>query len=455
MQLSLTQCPDLGSNSKSVENLLTKDAALATETSTSIKENFMKKRTYNSFPRRNKPYLQLRIVLIILIGLLLSNCLNNPKTGETNHQVDILGGYSNVKDFTLSNIATDVEYIKLENNPEAQFSLGLPILHKNYILIKGVREHRLILFGSQGNFLGIIGNYGKGPGEFLGFKDVYFHPKEPKILVHDDITKKILIYTLDGKYIKEFNYSDRYERALEKVFFNQNGNIQVVLHRPTVAEGEIPLIRILNEDFEEIKLFHYVSIDQYSKDDRTGFSNFWIDNGIFYMQEFYYDKVLSLQKDKLFTLFDLVLRENHSPSFYVPRNPGVWAYNSIPYIRSVGKYFLLYLHLPKIEGRHILQVFDSESNEIFRPNPPLTRNFNEDLPGIDNDIDGFGQVIVTDTWNGKIVDILNIFDLREAIEDSLHINITHPEKRSQLIDMVKEMDVEDNPIVRIFTLKQY
>lgn len=395
-----------------------------------------------------------KIILIALISFLTVTCTNISQTKEEIVEIDILDGFSNIKDFNLSEIAKDVSYIKLENHPNAQFSLGLPILHNDYILIKAFDDHRLILFDSDGSFIRNIGNYGRGPGEFMDFQDVYFHPNEPKILVNDIRSRKLLIYTLEGECLEDFNYSSLYRKPLQKAFFNKDGTITVVLRRPMEPAVDMPLLRILDDNFQESKLYHYISHDAAPEGGRSGFSNYWIDNGQFYMHEFFYDKVHTMLDDNFLTICHFVISKNNAPTYYIPRNPGVWAYNSIPYVRSVGKYFLLYIHLPNIEGRHDLLVFDSESTELFKPTTPKTINYDEDMPGINNDIDGYGQIIVIDTWDGKIADILNVIDLQETLEqEKLEIKITHPKKREQLIDLVKEMNPEDSPIVRVFTLR--
>ncbi len=396
-----------------------------------------------------------KIILVIVLCFFTATCTTLSDKKREIVEIDILKGYQNVRDFKLSEIVSDVSYVKLETLPNAHFSLGIPIIHNQYILIKAVRENRLILFDSSGKFIRIIGRQGKGPGEFLGFQDVYFHPKDPKILVHDENSKKILVYSIEGKYLDEFNYSTHYKRAFQKVFFNRECDIQVVLGRPDQQVVDFPLVRILDSTFQEKKQYHYITNESIAKGNRTGFSNYWIDNGELFLQEFYYDTVYRHHEDGLSALFKINLGENHTPTFYIANNPGVWVYNSILYLRSIGDYFLLYAHLPKLGEERIPLVYNIKSNQLFRPKKPKTKFLsNEDLQGINNDIDGFGEVIIVDTWEGKIAEVLNIIDLQEAIEkEQLEFDITHPEKREQLIEMFRNMDPEDNPIVRIFTVK--
>lgn len=229
----------------------------------------------------------------------------------------------------------------------------------------------------------------------------------------------------------------------------------MVLGRPDQQAVNFPLVRILDGTFQEKKQYHYITNESIAKGNRTGFSNYWIDNGELFMQEFFYDTVYKNHEDGLSALFKINLGENHSPTFYIANNPGVWVYNSILYLRSIGDYFLLYAHLPKFGEERIPLVYNIKSNQIFRQKKPKTKFlFNEDLQGINNDIDGFGEVVIVDTWEGKIAQVLNIIDLQEAIEnEQLEFGITHPEKREQLIELVRNMDPEDNPIVRILTVK--
>jgi len=396
-----------------------------------------------------------KIILVIVLCFFTATCTTLSDTEKEIVEIDILEGYQNVRDFNLSEIVSDVSYVKLENLPNAHFSLGIPIIHNKYILIKAVRENRLILFESSGKFIRNIGRQGSGPGEYLGFQDVYFHPREPKILVHDENSKKLLVYSIDGQCQEEFNYTSRYKRAFQKAFFNRDGDIQVVLRRPDQKVVDFPLVRILDSTFHEKKQFHYITNESAAKGKRSGFSNYWIDNGELFMQEFFYDTVYKHHEDGLTPIFKINIGKNHSPSFYVPNDPGVWVYNSILYIRSIGDYFLVYAHLPKFGEDRIPLVYNKQSNQLFRPQKPKTKYLsNEDLQGINNDIDGFGEVTVVDTWDGRIAEVLNVIDLQEAIQkEELEFDITHPKKREQLIELMKEMDLEDSPIVRIFTLR--
>lgn len=398
-----------------------------------------------------------KIILIALLSILTVTCKNITSTTQEIVEIDLLDGYSNVREFNLSDIVSDVSYIKLENHPKAFFSNGTPIIHKGYILIKGSpRDKRLILFDSTGKYIRNIGRSGQGPGEFVVYEDVYFHPHEPKILVHDSSSKKLLIYSVEGECLEEFNYSSLYRHPFVKAFFNQDGDIQVVLRRPFKKVEDFPLVRILDQDFKETRVYHSITNEKDSDGSVSGFSNYWINNGEFYMHDFFFDNVYTQKDNDFFTLFKFNISEKHAPAFYIPRNPGVWVYNSIPFVRSVGKYFLIYAFLPQIKlDGYIPMVYDTQTNQLFRPeSPKSTSYYDADIPGINNDVDGFGQIVVSDTWDGKIPDILNAMEVRQTIDqEELNIGITHLNKRQQLIDMVKEMNPEDNSIVRIFTLR--
>lgn len=400
---------------------------------------------------------KVRIILVIVLGFLTATCTTVTNTENEIVEIDILEGYKNVRDFKLSEIVSDVDYVKLESHPDAIFLLGYPMVHKEYILIKGsARDNRLILFGSAGNYICNIGRSGKGPGEFVFAQDVYFHPHEPKIMVHDNGSKKLIFYSLEGECIEEFSYSKLYKHAFVKACFNQAGDIQVVLRRPFSKVEDFPLLRILDKDFKEARVYHSISNEIDSKGRTTGFSNYWVNNGDFYMHDFFFDNIYTQKNNDFLTLFKFKISENHAPAFYVPRPPGVWGYNSVPFVRSVGNYFLIYAFLPQVnDSVYIPMVYDSDSNQIFRPESPKTSSYYDaDLPGITNNIDGFGQIVVNDTWDGRICDVLDVVNLQETIDqEELKIEITHPGKRQQLIDMVKEMDPEENPIVRIFTIR--
>lgn len=143
---------------------------------------------------------------IILLSLAVS-CSEPVKKSEGLTVLDLSQNINVESKLTLSQIATDINYTKLESNPECfikrvdQYSIT-----DNYILIYDQSQPMVLLFDRQGKFIRKIGNIGKGPGEFNRPDDVRISRDEKFILVMDYL--KVMRFGFDGKLIGETKLPD-------------------------------------------------------------------------------------------------------------------------------------------------------------------------------------------------------------------------------------------------------
>ncbi len=392
----------------------------------------------------------------ILFGLFLYSCCNNNSEEATViPEVDILHAYSNEKEFNLSQIVQDVDYVKLENHPEAHFSLGIPILADNYILIEALFEKKLLLFTDKGEFLRSIGQNGKGPQEYLDISEVSFHPDGELILIHDYSLHKLLVYSTSDKCVREFIYSDRYGDPFDKAFFNSSGDIQIVLRRPFEEINDFHMVRILDDDFNEKESLFKISNKKVGDGFTTGFSNYFISNGSLHIQEFFYDTVFIQQDEGFSPLCHIQFTSNSLPAYFIPRPPGVWGYNSLYYITGYSNYLFLYVNLPDITDDYVFMVFNLKTEELIRVKE---QKFVDKKPGflmgINNDIDGFSSVVFAGDMGNKFADVIDIIDAKDLLDQNKYLEeVKFSKKQQELIKMIKDSDIEDNPIVRIFTLQ--
>ena len=139
--------------------------------------------------------------LIILLSLAVS-CSQPVKNSKDLIVLDLSQDLTVESKMTLSQIATDINYIKLESNPDCfiqkieQWSIT-----GNYILVYDMRQPKVLLFNRQGKFLRNISQKGSGPGEFFRPYDVRITKNEKYVLISD--IKKVIRFDLDGKLIGE------------------------------------------------------------------------------------------------------------------------------------------------------------------------------------------------------------------------------------------------------------
>lgn len=123
--------------------------------------------------------------------------------------IDILETVKDVREFNLSQLAKEVEFITLESTVESYFKQARSLqVTKNYILIACDQTDKVLLFDRSGKFLRQIGRTGQGPGEYTDPWFVTINPNESHVLVCNASYRKILKYTINGDFIKQKNLTD-------------------------------------------------------------------------------------------------------------------------------------------------------------------------------------------------------------------------------------------------------
>jgi len=144
--------------------------------------------------------------LIILLSLAVS-CSQPPKKSESLTVLDLSQDISVESKMTLSQIASDINYTKLESNPDCfiqrieQYSIT-----DHYILIYDETQPKILLFDRQGKFLRSISHQGSGPGEYNRPNDVRISRDEKYILLMN--FTKVIRFGFDGTLIGETQLPD-------------------------------------------------------------------------------------------------------------------------------------------------------------------------------------------------------------------------------------------------------
>lgn len=153
------------------------------------------------------------IYLFILITLTFWSCNNdNVKTSSISN--------TNVQIFDLENCADglsdslkikELKYIPLETRSECLMSSINKILvrdNKIYILDNDV-ANSIFVFSLEGKFIYKINKPGKGPGEYISLTD-FDVDKFGKIIVNDQMSRKIIKYSNNGANFLEISNNDLY-----------------------------------------------------------------------------------------------------------------------------------------------------------------------------------------------------------------------------------------------------
>jgi len=158
----------------------------------------------------------------IIIVLVLS--CNSNKSKEDKIKID-LSNYKNT--INLSEFVDSLSYIQLETNDSCLISEieYLSVADKK-IFIKDVKSGGILIFNTNGRFISKLNKFGSGPGEFNRIHSFDINNKNKNILIHDDLSKRLISYSYDGKFLTQIKIKE-YIRDFALV-----GNDKFVFLRP-------------------------------------------------------------------------------------------------------------------------------------------------------------------------------------------------------------------------------
>ena len=132
-------------------------------------------------------------------------------------------------DVPLSELVEDCRIVRFETSDEAMFKAWWIQVSDNYICIR--QESDVVkLYDKDGKFLCNVGAMGHGPGEYaLTTYDEVIDEQRGHIFLTPFYGKKIMMYGLDGKWIKDINLPGQINKA--KIEINADGTLSVI-HMP-------------------------------------------------------------------------------------------------------------------------------------------------------------------------------------------------------------------------------
>ena len=185
--------------------------------------------------------------------LLLSNCGNKQDTTSSSNKNQLLiVEYKNLNnrkiELPLSHFIEDFRIVRLDNSDEALFKAWTITPSNNYI---GIRQSGapFKLFDKDGKFLCDVGRIGQGPGEYeISIYDEIIDEKGGRIFLAPFFGKKIMVYGLDGKWIKDIPLKGQVQKP--KMRLNEDGTLSIV--HMSFSEAE-PLAFCIDMEGEIVK----------------------------------------------------------------------------------------------------------------------------------------------------------------------------------------------------------
>ena len=149
-----------------------------------------------------------RLFKIKLLTILFVGCLFGcQKPNKGNFPIIDLSKNHPKKEIQIQDIA-DIEIVPLETRDDvllSRFSNPCYVSDK-YIIMNDIQEG-IYIFNRKGEIISYFDNRGQGPQEYTSNNKIIFDEKEEEIFVSDGPTRRLLVYSLSGKYKRSFKYT--------------------------------------------------------------------------------------------------------------------------------------------------------------------------------------------------------------------------------------------------------
>lgn len=350
------------------------------------------------------------------------------------------------RDFLLSDIASDIEYIPLESNIKCYISMIHQVdFGEEYFLIHDRMLGSLFMFKRDGSFVGQIGNLGKGPEEIVRIQCFSMDEKkgEVYIVTHD---KKVKTFSLQGDFISSFSIRDY------PFDFLPNGNsfLAVYPYPYKIMVGGY-LFKEINNKGEVQNSYCRQFNDHIKLSDPIKYARTYrIDDTISFWER-YNDTVIGLKDKAVYPRVVFNLDEPHS---------GEKKYNKIAqddFDSSVNLWGFLeiqnYFFLSISDCRKVkFTVFDKRTKDLAKTKPVTgVRGY-----GYINDLDGGYPFWPSYYSDGYLYEFVEVETLKEILLTRGYLeksDCMYPDKKAYLKSLIKGAGIDSNPILVKVKLK--
>lgn len=151
----------------------------------------------------NKQKQLLTLPAIAILTLFINfSCINNDNSSNSLIiPVDFSKGIDKI---TASTFIDSIYAFKLElPEPYLWGNITATLFSKEHILVHDKKQNLLFSFSKKGDFQGLIGKQGTGPGEYVRIGSCFF--SENYIYINDVAARCLYSYTFEGKYNKKIS----------------------------------------------------------------------------------------------------------------------------------------------------------------------------------------------------------------------------------------------------------
>jgi hypothetical protein len=151
----------------------------------------------------------------------------NKKEDKNSVTVCELDKVNETRTVPLSSLLESYTLLRFEDIDEALFKPWFTTVTDKYIGVRQEGNGALKLFDRSGKFLSNIGSVGQGPGEYaISLYDEIIDDKNNLVYIAPMVCEKILVYSTDGKFLKNIELPLTMHKP--KLHLSDNGNLTVI-----------------------------------------------------------------------------------------------------------------------------------------------------------------------------------------------------------------------------------
>lgn len=366
------------------------------------------------------------------------------------------------REVKLSEFATNLEIIQLENIPEAMLGIFENIeLTKDFIFIQ-CWDQPVLQFSCTGKLIRTIGTRGKGPGEYINCMKMSIDEQEERVYIQT-VELTMMVFNFDGKYLKTIKFP-----ALESMtnFWNWGRDSTLVSYFEPYLGNEPFIFMEYNEQGDTLQgISNYIHFDTKEQAEIPHFLPYKEQNFSYrfenklHLKGAYNDTVYTYsQNNKFVPKFFIDLGKHKLPEEFIYERK--WKRPLPADLCWTGVHETSeYIFLPY--GYH----FDQNKPELEREEKGLVFYNKKTCEGVAveetkqggfiDDFNGGPDFRPTITSDNTALMLISALDMKQYLDSDEFKNreVKFPEEKEKLIQLNKTLKNEDNHFVILVTLK--
>jgi hypothetical protein len=351
----------------------------------------------------------------------------------------------------MSSVFKKVKTIILETTDESVIGgVGSVQVIDNYIFVMDSHTpFRLLAFNADGKFIHKIGSAGHGPGEYLSPSDYTIDPQKKEIYILD-AHRRVLKYTIDGKYITTISLGNIHSNYIQY----HNGKLYIETYDNYILNEYDPATGKRTNRFLENAIYNKGWDVLNSVSRQWGFASklsaspkytHLFTDIIFALGKYQPEPAISVYSKDLPTIDDIAKARSQAKELY-EINKSLYdkgkVFNFMNYNETQRHIFFSYMHGQKFQSL----IIDKQDKSVKKT------NLFDDLVLINNGKSFLSSVGNVSSYSSD--GLYKIFDIQHQIEgytifDAIKNNWLQPDLDK--LEEIKALPEDCNPIIFHYT----